>query len=183
MVLFCVISAMDDAVKIRVGVVGRAHGVHGAIRVFTDEAQSDSLLRVKKVYLGEDENEFNILHATRCGRFIALELEGICDRDKAFEHTGEVVRISRKSLKPLRNAYYACDLAGMEIHDETGKTWGTVKEVVPGTAQDLLRYERVDGGFGLVPFVSAHVGEVDMNGRIIHVQSEWMAGLDEIYGE
>ena len=173
---------MDDAVKIRVGVVGRAHGIHGALRVFTDEAQSDSLLRIKKVYLGDNEEEFSVIHATRCGRFIALELEGITDRDEAFSHTGEVVKISRQSLKPLRNAYYACDLINLEIRDESDKIWGIVREIVPGAAHDLLKYERVSGGYGFVPFVSAHVGKVDLEQKTIQVQSDWMAELDEIYG-
>ena len=181
-VFFVLVSTMDDSSKIRVGVVGRAHGIHGAIRVFTDEAQSDSLLRVKKVYLGENEEEFSVIHAIRCGRFIALELEGISDRDMAFTHTGEVVRINRQSLKPLKNAYYACDLVGLEIRDETDKLWGVVREIVPGTAHDLLKYERVCGGFGFVPFVSAHVGEVDLEHQTIHVQADWMSSLDEIYG-
>jgi 16S rRNA processing protein RimM len=172
---------MEDG-RIRVGVVGRAHGVQGAIRVFMDEAGSDSLLRVKKVYLGDDGKEYSVLHATRCGRFIALELEGISDRDMAFAHTGEVVYISRQSLKPLRNAYYACDLVGLEIRDETGKVWGKVTEVVPGSAHDLLKYSRVQGGEGLVPFVSAHVGTVSLDEGFVEVESGWMVELDEIYG-
>ena len=43
----------DSSEKIRVGVIGRAHGVQGAIRVCTE---NDSLLRVKKVYLGEEHD-------------------------------------------------------------------------------------------------------------------------------
>ena len=173
---------MESTDKIRVGVVGRAHGIHGALRVFMDEPESDSLLRIKEVFLGESETSYRVVHATRCGRFTALELEGILDRDQAFEHTGEVVRISRQSLRPLRHAYYACDLVGLSLVDETGKSWGTVSEVMPGTAHDLLKYVRPEGGTGLVPFVSAHVGQVDLEQKVISVDSVWMSELDAIYG-
>ena len=66
---------------IRVGVVGRAHGIKGAIRVFLDEPGSDSLLRAKDIYLGEQKRQYKVVNCTRCGRFMALELEGITDRD------------------------------------------------------------------------------------------------------
>ena len=173
----------DDLEKIRVGVVGRAHGVHGAIRVFMDDAESDSLLKIKAVYLGAEETPYKVLKATRCGRFIALELEGITDRDRAFELTGLEVKIQRSALKPLRNAFYACDLIGLELCDETGQHWGKIDAIMPSGAHDLLRYVRPKGGIGYVPFVSAHVGNIDMEAKTVQVESQWMAELDEVYGE
>jgi 16S rRNA processing protein RimM len=173
----------DAAEIIRVGVVGRAHGVRGAIRVFMDEPQSDSLLRVKKVYIGETWTAFNVLHATRCGRFVALELEGIDDRDKAFGLTGLPVGIDRGALRPLKGAFYACDLVGLLLVDETGKQWGRVHDIVPGAAHDLLHYSRTDGGFGIVPFVSAHVGKVDTTAGTVEVDGAWMEELDRVYEE
>ena len=169
--------------KIRVGVVGRAHGVHGAIRVFMDDAGSDSLLKAKTVFLGPKEDSFKVIHATRCGRFVALELEGIDDRDRAFELTGQEVRILRSELKPLRNAFYACDLVGLEICDENDHRWGRIDAIMPSGAHDLLRYVRPQGGVGYVPFVSAHVGKIDMDARTVQVDAQWMAELDEVYGE
>ena len=175
--------AGSDVEKIRVGVVGRAHGVHGALRVFMDDPGSGSLLDAREVYLGERSDAVPVLKATRCGRFVALELEGITDRDAAFSHTGEVVSVRRGALRPLKHAYYACDLVGMELRDEEGRLWGKVGGVQPGTAHDLLEYERPEGGQGLVPFVAAHVGRVDMEARTIMVDGAWMSSLDAIYGE
>ncbi len=173
----------DPLEKIRVGVVGRAHGVHGAIRVFMDDAGSDSLLKAKTVFLGPEEESFKVVHASRCGRFVALELEGVADRDRAFELTGREVRILRNELKPLRNAFYACDLVGLEICDENDRRWGRIDAIMPSGAHDLLRYVRPQGGVGYVPFVSAHVGRIDMESRTVQVDAEWMAELDEVYGE
>ena len=175
---------MDGAEEfIHVGVVGRAHGIRGAIRVFTDDAQSGSLLRVKTVNLGETRRLYNVTHATRCGRFVALELEGVCDRDAAFALTGQEVYIRRDQLARLRGAYYVCDLIGLMLRDETGREWGKIDAVMPSGAHDLLRYVRADGGFGMVPFVAAHVGKVDLEQKTVEVDGEWMAGLDAVYGE
>ena len=166
---------------IRVGVVGRAHGIKGAIRVFLDEPGSDSLLRAKDIYLGEQKRQYKVVNCTRCGRFMALELEGITDRDVAFSLTGEEVSILRSSLRPLRHGYYACDLKGLAIVDSTGKTWGIIDDVVPSGAHDMLHYRSEDGGEGLVPFVSAHVGTVDLDAKTVLVDADWMAELDAMY--
>lgn len=175
--------AAGNDVKIRVGVVGRAHGVRGALRVFPDDPESDSLFGVKEVYLGESGEAWPIVRAVRCGRFVALELEGVTDRDQAFSHTGEVVSVVKEALKPLRHAYYACDLVGLRLRDAEGREWGVVRGVIPGSAHDLLEYERTEGGTGYVPFVSAHVGKVDISGGTIEVDGEWMSSLDGVYGD
>lgn len=175
---------MADAVeRIHVGVVGRAHGIRGAIRVFTDDAGSDSLLHVKAVYLGTEAEARRVLRATRCGRFVALELDGVDDRDKAFALTGLDVYIDRGALRPLRNAFYACDLVGLSIRDADGREWGTVAAVVPGSAHEILEYRRSAGGTGYMPFVAAHVGRVDLDAKTVEVDSAWMAALDAVYGE
>lgn len=170
----------ESSDKIRVGVVGRAHGIQGAIRVCTE---NDSLLRIKKVYLGEDLDAYDVKKSSRAGRFVNLELSGVADRDRASELTGLDVWIDRSDLKPLRNAFYVCDLVGSTICDETGHKWGVVNAVMPSGAHDLLQYVRPDGGQGLVPFVAAHVGKIDKEARTIEVESAWMSELDAIYGE
>jgi len=170
----------EKSEQIRVGVIGRAHGVQGEVRVCTE---NDSLLKVKKVYLGEARVEYEVLRASRGGRFVTLELSGVSDRDKAAELTGQEIWIDRSGLKPLRGAFYVCDLVGSTIVDETGHAWGVVNAVMPSGAHDLLRYVRPGGGTGLVPFVKAHVGKIDREAKTIMVESSWMSELDAIYGE
>ncbi|MBQ9394919.1 MAG: 16S rRNA processing protein RimM [Proteobacteria bacterium] len=180
MVFFCGHWMSEKSEQIRVGVIGRAHGVQGEVRVCTE---NDSLLKVKKVYLGEDRVAYEVKRASRGGRFITLELAGVSDRDRAGELTGQEIWIDRSGLKPLRGAFYVCELVGSSIVDETGHVWGVVNAVMPSGAHDLLRYVRPDGGTGLVPFVKAHVGKIDREAKTITVESSWMAELDAIYGE
>lgn len=54
---------------------------------------------------------------------------------------------------------------------------------MPSGAHDLLRYKRPAGGTGLVPFVKAHVGKVDLEAKTVTVDAAWMAELDAVYGE
>lgn len=171
--------------KIRVGKVGRAHGVTGALRIFMDDETSDSLLGQALIYLapeaGGQARPYKVIRAQRAGRFVAVTLEGVDDRDLAASLTGEIVFIERTALKDLRNAFYACDLVGLSLVDETDKVWGKVDAVIPNGPQDLLRYIRPDKRLGFIPFVKAHVGDVDFESQQISVDAEWMAELDAVY--
>ena len=71
----------------------------------------------------------------------------------------------------------------MTIRDESGHVWGKIDAVMPSGAHDLLQYVREDGHKGMVPFVSAHVGKVDIEAGTVEVDGAWMAELDAVYGE
>ncbi len=172
--------------RLKVGVTGRAHGIQGAVRVFADDADSPTLSRVKTVYLGVDQRAYKVIRSQKCGRFFALTLEGVTDRDQAFLLTGQDVYVDRSALKPLQDAFYVCDLVGMRITDKEGHDWGKVKSVMPSGAHELLCYARtstVGHASGFVPFVSEYIGKVDAESGTIEVDGEWMAQIDAVYNE
>lgn len=170
--------------RIKVGVTGRAHGIGGAVRVFPEDEDSVTLARIKMVYLGETQKPYKVLRSQKCTRFFALTLEGVSDRDAAFALTGQDVYIDRSALKPLKDAYYVCDLVGLELVGTDGRTYGRVKSVMPSGAHELLCYGRTNGhGSGFVPFVDEYVGKVDMEAGQIEVDGEWMAQIDAVYDE
>lgn len=170
--------------RLKIGVTGRAHGVLGAVRVFPEDPESTTLGRVKLVYLGDAQQPYKVLRTQKCARFYALTLEGVDDRDKAFALTGQDVYVDHSSLKPLKDAFYVCDLVGLNIVDAEGHTWGRVKSVMPSGAHDLLCYARANGrGTGLVPFVAQYVGSVDTEKGTVEVDGEWMAQIDAVYAE
>lgn len=172
----------ETETRIKVGVTGRAHGVAGAVRVFPEDAESVTLARIGTVYLGDAQKPYKVLKSQRCTRFFALTLEGVSDRDAAFALTGQDVYVDRSALKPLGDAYYVCDLVGLEIVDTEGRTYGRVKSVMPSGAHELLCYKRAHGeGSGFVPFVEAFIGKVDLEAGRIEVDGEWMAQIDAVY--
>jgi len=175
---------MSTAKRLRIGVIGRAHGVAGAVRVFADDEESDSLLYVRGIYVGEAQVPYCVHSSKHCGRFFSLILEGVSDRESAFALSGQAVYVERSSLKPLSGSvFYACDLVGLVLCDAQDRRWGEVVSVQPGAGHDLLYYARCGGGQGCIPFVAAHVGEVDAARGVIMVDGEWMAEIDAVYGE
>jgi 16S rRNA processing protein RimM len=84
------------------------------------------------------------------------------DRDVA---RGTELSVRRDELPPpAEGEFYAVDLVGLGVEDETGRSLGRVAEVTPGVANDVLA---LDSGL-LLPMVAECVREVDLErGRIL----------------
>ena len=79
---------------------------------------------------------------------------------------GTPLQIPRADLpEPEPGSYYVFQLVGLEVEEEGGRALGTVTEVAPGVANDVLE---LDNGLAL-PLVEACVREVDLERRRILV--------------
>ncbi len=76
------------------------------------------------------------------------------------------LQVRRSELpEPEPGAYYVFQLVGLEVEEEAGRSLGTVTDVAPGIANDVLE---LDSGLAL-PLVEACVREVDLKRRRILV--------------
>jgi len=81
--------------------------------------------------------------------------------DRTVERGAELA-VPRAALPELaEDAYYVADLVGLEVVDDRGARVGTVRDVLPGPANDVLE---LDTGL-LLPLVEACVREIDLEGR------------------
>ena len=71
----------------------------------------------------------------------------------------------RELPEPEPDEYYVFQLVGLEVEEEGGRRLGTVTEVAPGVANDILE---LDSGLSL-PMVGACIREVDLDRRRILV--------------
>ena len=78
---------------------------------------------------------------------------------------GATLEVERSELPPTgEDEYYTFQLIGLAVVEETGRVLGTVADVLPGVANDVLE---LDGGV-LLPMVEDCVREVDLAaGRIV----------------
>jgi 16S rRNA processing protein RimM len=81
---------------------------------------------------------------------------------------GALLEVDRADLPPTGDdEYYAFQLVGLEVVEETGRVLGTVNAVTPGVANDVLE---LDSGV-LLPMVEECVRSIDLEGRRIDVAS------------
>lgn len=106
------------------------------------------------------------------GASIVAKLAGCEDRDAALAWRGAEVLIGRDRFPATADEeYYWVDLVGCRVEDGEGHLLGEVVEVVDHGAHPLLRLTGSDGREHLIPFVAAHVGEVDVTGR--RIVADW----------
>ena len=85
---------------------------------------------------------------------------------------GAQLEVDRSDLPPTdEDEYYAFQLIGLEVVEENGRVLGTVADVLPGVANDVLSLE---GGV-LLPMVEDCVRSVDLEAARIVVAEGFAA--------
>jgi 16S rRNA processing protein RimM len=153
---------------VRVGRVGRPHGIHGAFVVEEASDAPERLAAGARVYLAGRPAE--VVESKRAGGGrLVVRLDRAAPRGAALE-------LPESELpEPEEGAYYAYRLVGLLVVEEGSGAGelGRVTEVEQGVANDVLR---LDSGLAL-PLVAACVREVDLDaGRILVERGFAVAG-------
>jgi len=142
---------------VTVGWVGRPHGVGGSFVVERPSADPTRFDVGARVYVEREPAQ--IEDSKRAGgRRLVIRL----DRPVA---RGAVIEVPIAVLSPPEEgAYYVFQLVGLAAEDEGGRPLGTVVDVAPGVANDVVE---LDSGL-LLPLVAECVQAVDLEGgRIV----------------
>jgi len=143
--------------RVRVGLVGRPHGLAGA---FVVEGASDAPERfaVGASLLAAGEPA-TVVESKRSGGRTVIRLDRRVERGVPLEIPRE--RLGRPE-EP--DTYYVFELVGLAVEEEGGRALGTVSDVLERPANDVLE---LDSG-ALLPLVEDCVLEVDLEGgRIV----------------
>ena len=141
--------------RVPIGKVGRPHGIDGAF--FVEHPSDDARWwKTGATFLAGGTPVEVVAHRTSSGRPV-IKVEPPVER-------GAILEVERDSLPPTEeDEYYAFQLVGLEVVEETGRLLGTVKAVSPGIANDVLE---LDTGV-LLPMVEDCISRIDLDaGRI-----------------
>jgi 16S rRNA processing protein RimM len=151
-------------VRVRVGKVGKPHGLEGAFVV--EEASEDPERFAEGATLLVGGEPTRIVESKRAGGRPVIRLDRETERGAAIE-------LDRSDLpEPEEGEYYAFQLVGLEVEEVGGESLGRVTEVSSGPANDVLE---LDTGLAL-PLVDACVQEVDLDAGRIVVQTGFTDG-------
>jgi 16S rRNA processing protein RimM len=151
--------------RIQLGVIGRAHGVRGLVKVTSHTADPADLTAYGP--LSDAEGRFYALRWKADGiaevsRIVDGTAVKVADRAQAEKLTNTKLFVDRSALPPADDdEYYLTDLIGLTALDPSGRALGTVSMVhdygagasfeIVGSAAPLL-----------VPFTAACVPAVDL---------------------
>lgn len=142
--------------RVRIGRVGRPHGIDGAF--FVEQPSDDARWwKTGASFLAAGRPVQVVAHRTSSGRPV-IKLDEPVER-------GAFLEVERDSLPPTEeDEYYAFELVGLAVVEETGRALGTVKAVTPGVANDVLELDTAV----LLPMVEDCVRAIDLDaGRIV----------------
>jgi 16S rRNA processing protein RimM len=139
-----------------VGRVGKSHGLDGSF-VVEGASETRELFAVGATLLVDGAGATVVGSKQARGRPVIR-----LDRRVA---RGATLAVPREALAPTsEDEYYVFQLVGLEVSEEGGRLLGTVADVAPGVANDVLE---LDSGL-LLPMVEECVLSVDLEaGRIV----------------
>lgn len=164
----------DDRDWLRIGQVGRPHGIRGALHVRPYNPDSDALGSLSRVRLmrGKEVRELEIESSNPQPKDFILTFRGVSSREAAQLWTGAEVFAPRSSLPPLEpGEYYLADLVGCSVF-VLDRRVGTVAKVRSDPSCDTAVISKLDGGECELPLVDDWVGEVDVEARKVVLESE-----------
>ena len=155
-----------------VGRIGRPHGVRGevTVEVRTDDPElrfvPGAVLRTDPA----DRGPVTIAGVHWHSGTLLLRLEGIDSREAAETVRNTELLVGVADLPEIEDpdSYYDHQLVGLIARMPDGGVLGEIT-VVRHEAQDLLVVRRPEGGEVLIPFVSAIVPSVDLDGGFLVV--------------
>ena len=159
---------------LRVGYVAGSHGLHGALRVRTDDPGSTTIGTLKRLFVETTagRREFKVLGASAlsAGNQRVI-LEGIGDADAAEALRGGAVMVAAADLPPLKEGeFYYFQLAGAEVMLTNGRRLGTIEDIMSTGAHDVWVVRDGEREV-LVPVISDVVKAMDLGARRVTIEA------------
>jgi 16S rRNA processing protein RimM len=143
--------------RVRVGRVGKPHGIQGAFFVEGASEAPERFAKGAELYAAGEPAR--VVESKRSRGRAVIRLDREVER-------GAPLEVDRDALPPPEeDSYYVFQLVGLEVEEEGGRRLGTVTEVIPAPANDVLE---LSSGVAL-PLVDACVLEIDLDRRLILV--------------
>jgi 16S rRNA processing protein RimM len=162
---------------VQIGKVIGAHGLGGAVRVYS-YAESPECFAEQATLVLMDGHGGTQLRKIKWSQphkqVVRLILEGVSHRDQAEAMAGWDVYIAKKDLPPLEaDSYYWSDLIGISVYTTEGEHLGVVEQIIPTGANDVYVVKTPPGHAVkeiLLPAIESVIIEIDLPGQRMQVQ-------------
>jgi len=163
--------------------VGKAHGLKGevTVQVMTDSPDERFVPGATFATEPETAGPLVVRSARDHNGVLLLGFEGTDDRNGSEALRGIKLLADVVEGDDEENAWYERDLVGLRAVTVGGDEIGEVIALQSGSAQDLLVVRLAGGRQALVPFVTAIVPEVDIQGgRVVLDPPPGLLDIDEL---
>jgi 16S rRNA processing protein RimM len=157
------------AAPICVARIGAAHGVRGAVKLWTFTEDPLSVQRYGPLSTKDGARQFEVTHAREAKDHLVATLKGVATREDAERLNGLELYIAREKLPATdEDEYYHADLIGLAAVTSTDEPLGRVIAIHDFGAGTIIEIAPPHGPTMLLPFTNAVVPTVDLaGGRVV----------------
>jgi 16S rRNA processing protein RimM len=160
--------------------IGAAHGVRGAVKLWTFTEDPLAVKRYGPLTTRDGTRQFEVATAREAKGHLVATLKGIATRDEAERLNGVELYIAREKLPDTdEDEYYHADLIGLAAVNAADEPIGRVIAIHNFGAGDIIEIAPPQGTTMLLPFTNAVVPTVDLgSGRVVIVLPQEVDGDD-----
>jgi 16S rRNA processing protein RimM len=157
------------AAPICVARIGAAHGVRGAVKLWTFTEDPLAVQRYGPLMTKDGVRQFEVTHAREAKDHLVATLKGVVTREDAERLNGVELYIARDMLPATdEDEYYHADLIGLAAVTAANEPLGRVIAIHNFGAGDIIEIAPPHGPTMLLPFTNAVVPTVDIaGGRVV----------------
>ena len=155
--------------QICVARIGAAHGVRGAVKLWTFTEDPLAVKHYGPLMTKDGGRQFEVTHVREAKDHLVATLKGIATREDAERLNGLELYIARDKLPETdEDEYYHADLIGLAAVNAADEPLGRVVAIHNFGAGDIIEIAPAKGASMLLPFTNAVVPTVDIaSGRVV----------------
>ena len=149
--------------------IGAAHGVRGAVKLWTFTEDPLAVQRYGPLSTKDGARQFEVTHAREAKDHLVATLKGVATREDAERLNGIELYIARDKLPATDDdEYYHADLIGLAAVTTSDQPLGRVLAIHDFGAGTIIEIAPPHGPTILLPFTNAVVPTVDLKaGRVV----------------
>jgi len=157
------------AAPICVARIGAAHGVRGAVKLWTFTEDPLAVQRYGPLATKDGARQFEVTHAREAKDHLVATLKGVTTREEAERLNGLELYVAREKLPATDDdEFYHADLIGLAAVTAANEPIGRVVAIHNFGAGDIIEIAPSQGSTLLLPFTNAVVPTVDLAaGRVV----------------
>ncbi|MDE5444571.1 ribosome maturation factor RimM [Bradyrhizobium sp. CSA207] len=161
--------------------IGAAHGVRGAVKLWTFTEDPLAVRRYGPLLSKDGKRQFEVATAREAKDHLVATFKGVATRDEAERLNGIELYVAREKLPATdEDEYYHADLIGLAAVTTAGEPLGRVLAIHNFGAGDIIEIAPSKGATMLLPFTNAVVPEVDIaGGRVVIELPQEVEGGDQ----
>jgi len=151
--------------------IGAAHGVRGAVRLWTFTEDPLAVKHYGPLMTKDGARQFEVTHVREAKDHLVATLKGIATREDAERLNGLELYVARDKLPETdEDEYYHADLIGLAAVNAANEAIGRVIAIHNFGAGDIIEIAPASGPTLLLPFTNAVVPTVDLANRRVVIE-------------